>query len=65
MLLRDPEAGFDAAVEEARRVARHSAVSARMVRHHDAIGLVRPTGRYGTGTDDEEGGRQATALPAR
>ncbi|WP_370409953.1 HEAT repeat domain-containing protein [Streptomyces fradiae] len=30
-------------------VARHSGVSARMLRHYEALGLVRPTGRSGTG----------------
>lgn len=30
-------------------VARRSGVSARMLRHYDRIGLVRPTGRSGTG----------------
>jgi DNA-binding transcriptional MerR regulator len=30
-------------------VARRSGVSARMLRHYDALGLVRPTGRTGTG----------------
>ncbi|WFE54356.1 HEAT repeat domain-containing protein [Micromonospora sp. WMMD1155] len=30
-------------------VARRSGVSARMLRHYDSLGLVRPTGRTGTG----------------
>ena len=30
-------------------VARRSGVSARMLRHYDALGLVRPSGRSGTG----------------
>lgn len=30
-------------------VARHSGVSARMLRHYDSLGLVRPTGRTGGG----------------
>lgn len=30
-------------------VARRSGVSARMLRHYDSLGLVRPTGRSGTG----------------
>ncbi|MFF5761253.1 HEAT repeat domain-containing protein [Streptomyces tanashiensis] len=30
-------------------VARHSGVSARMLRHYEALGLVRPTGRTGAG----------------
>jgi hypothetical protein len=30
-------------------VARRSGVSARMLRHYDALGLVRPTGRTGGG----------------
>ncbi|MGA9872058.1 MAG: HEAT repeat domain-containing protein [Rhodococcus sp. (in: high G+C Gram-positive bacteria)] len=30
-------------------VAKRSGVSARMLRHYDAVGLIRPTGRTGTG----------------
>lgn len=36
-------------------VARRSGVSARMLRHYDALGLVRPTGRTGTGYREYSG----------
>ncbi|MFJ7586783.1 MerR family transcriptional regulator [Streptomyces sp. NPDC097617] len=36
-------------------VARRSGVSARMLRHYDALGLVRPTGRTGSGYREYSG----------
>ncbi|GAB4055000.1 HEAT repeat domain-containing protein [Catellatospora paridis] len=36
-------------------VARRSGVSARMLRHYDSLGLVRPTGRSGTGYREYSG----------
>ena len=36
-------------------VARRSGVSARMLRHYDSLGLVRPTGRTGGGYREYSG----------